>query len=58
MFAFLRGKITRAECDARIVALRDTPAAAGMSFEERDALASASVDRMEKIIDESGGRWQ
>jgi hypothetical protein len=51
MLLFLRGKITRDERDARIVALRDTSAATGLSFEERDALASEAANRAGDIID-------
>jgi hypothetical protein len=63
MLLSLRGEITREERNARIVALRDAPAAAGMSREQREAIANKAVARAAEIFDEvhfspSGGRWQ
>ena len=63
MLQELRGKITREERIARIIALRDSPLAAGLSFAERDALANEAVERAASIVDEvhfsgSGGSWQ
>jgi hypothetical protein len=50
--AELRGEIDRRERDARIVALRDSPLAAGLSFEQREAKAKRANDRAAEIIDE------
>jgi hypothetical protein len=62
MLLSLRGKITREERIARIIALRDSPAAIGLSFEERDAIANEAVERAIEIIDEvyfsQSGKWQ
>jgi hypothetical protein len=62
MMQFFRGKITREERNARIIALRDTTAAAGLSFEERDALANKAVEQVAEILDDAAlgpsGRWQ
>lgn len=58
---FLRDQITREERDARIVASRDTPMAAGLTFEERDALANKAVWWAAEILDEiyfAGSTWQ
>jgi hypothetical protein len=60
--AELRNQIDRAECIARIIALRDSPLAAGLSFEERDALADEAAASVTKSQDEvhfsASGRWQ
>ena len=57
-----RGEITREERNARIVALRDSSAAAGLSFEQRNAIANEAVERAAEITDEvwfsQSGRWQ
>lgn len=58
-----RGEITREERGKRIIALRDTPAAAGLTFEQRDAIANKAVEHVMEITDEvyfspSKGRWQ
>jgi len=62
MLLFLRDKITRAERDARIIALHNTPAAAGLSSEQRNAIASEAVTRARDLIDEvyfsESGKWQ
>jgi hypothetical protein len=60
---FLRGKISREERNARIIALRDHPSTEGMSFEQRDALAKAALERVIDILDEvhfkgGGAKWQ
>lgn len=60
--ARLRDEITLDERNARIIALRDTPIAAGLSFEERDAIANKAALNAEAIFNEAeespGGRWQ
>lgn len=62
MLLFFRRKITREERNARIVSLRDDPAAAGLSFEQRNAIANKAVERAAEIMDEvyfsESGRWQ
>jgi hypothetical protein len=57
---FLRGKISREERNARIIALRDHPSAQDMSFEQRDALAKHALERVIDILDEVHfeGGWQ
>jgi hypothetical protein len=61
--AELRGQIDRDERIARIIALRDSPLASVLSFEERDAVASEASRVAADIIDDayfspSGGTWQ
>jgi hypothetical protein len=60
--AELRGQIDRTERIARIIALRDSPLAAGFSFEERDAIANEAVESAAEIMDDvhfsASGRWQ
>jgi hypothetical protein len=50
------------ERNARIILLRDDPATAGLSFEQRDAIANKAVERAAEIMDEvyfsESGRWQ
>ncbi|MET4233250.1 hypothetical protein ABIA85_006543 [Bradyrhizobium sp. LA6.10] len=46
--AEFRGKIDRTERIARIIALRDSPLAAGFSFEERDAIANGAVSTVRR----------
>jgi hypothetical protein len=58
----LRDKITREERRARIVALWASPAAAGLSSEQRNAIAKQAVERAAETTDEvhfsKSGRWQ
>ena len=61
--AEFRKEITREERVARVVALRDSPHAAGMTFSQRNAIAVKATRDAIKIIDEvwfspSKGRWQ
>ena len=63
MLQHMRGAIGREERNARIVALRESPAAAGLSFKERDAIANEAVEQVTDMLDEvhfegGGGRWQ
>jgi hypothetical protein len=57
----LRDKIGRDERNARIVALRET-LAAGLSFEERDALATQAAEWAREVADEvffsPSRKWQ
>jgi hypothetical protein len=43
----LRGEITREECLTRVIALRDSRAAAGLSVKQRDDIANEAVKRAE-----------
>ena len=61
--AYFRRKIDRGERNARIVALRDSPQAEGLSHEEREVIANDAVTRAADIMDEvhfspSRGTWQ
>jgi hypothetical protein len=57
-----RGQIDRTERIARVIALRDSPLAAGFSFEERDAIANKAVESAAEITDDvhfsASGKWQ
>jgi hypothetical protein len=56
-----RGEIDREERNARIVALRET-LAAGLTFDQRNAIANKAVYSVAEISDEvnatPGGKWQ
>ena len=59
----LRREITREQRNAMVVALRDTPMAAGLTFAQRDAIANEAVRRAAEIMDQvyfegGGGKWQ
>jgi len=60
--AEMRGEIDRSERNRRVVALRTSPFAEGLSFQERDAIANAAVSSAAEISDEvyfgPSGRWQ
>ena len=62
MLLSMKGNITREEHNARIVALRDSPLAKGLTFKQRDALATKAAKRAAEIIDEvyfsESGTWQ
>jgi len=57
----LRGEIDREERNARIVALRET-LSAGLTFDQRNAIANRAVIAVAEIADEvyfgPGGKWQ
>jgi hypothetical protein len=60
---YLRGEITREQRNAMVVALRDTPMAAGLTFAQRDAIANEAVEQVMEIMDQvyfegGGGKWQ
>ena len=58
---YFRHEITREQRNAMVIALRDSPAAAGLTFEQRDAIANEASKRAADIIDEvyfsNSGRW-
>ncbi len=58
----MRGKITREERNARLVALWNSPAAVGLSTKEREAIVNKGIRRVMEILDEvrfsESGRWQ
>jgi hypothetical protein len=52
----LRGEITREECLTRVIALDDSPAAAGLSVKQRDDIANEAVKRAEAVANGSEPR--